>query len=311
MNIVFFGTPNFAVPSLNVLVRSKHNVRLVVTQPDKRKGRSKKLGPPPVKEFAEKNYLKVLQPENIKDEEFLNSLGQLDPDVIVVVAYGKILPPDILRLPKWGCINIHASLLPKYRGAAPIQWAIINGEKESGVTTMLMDEGLDTGQILLTKIISIYDSDTYESLSLRLSTLGAEVLLETLEAIEKNEIHPSKQKGTTSYARPLKKEDGLVDWSKSARDVYNFIRGLYPWPCAYTFINGERVKIIKALPVEGKGVAGRIIIDEGKNLLIGTSNGLLSIIELQPEGKKPMTSRAYLSGRREELKMTNEVMMNR
>lgn len=297
MRIVFFGTPGFAIPSLNALFQAGEEVIGVVTQPDKRKGRGHMPSPPPVKELALNEGIKVLQPANIKDPLFLNELSGMQPEIIVVVAYGKILPAQILKLPPNGCINVHASLLPKYRGAAPIPWAIINGEKKTGITTMLMDEGLDTGDIILQEETEITDSDNAETLSKRLSEIGAYLLIKTIRGIKDGSIKPVPQVGDPSYAPPFKKEDGRINWSKSAREIFNFVRGMYPWPGAYCYLNKERIKIIKVKVIEGSGSPRRIEKASGGELIIGTGEGLISIIELQPEGKKPMSAVAFLLGR--------------
>jgi methionyl-tRNA formyltransferase len=297
MRIVFFGTPAFAVPSLNALFQSGEEVIGVITQPDKRKGRDHMPSPPPVKELALNEGIKVLQPANIKDPLFLNELSGMQPEIIVVVAYGKILPAQILNLPPNGCINVHASLLPKYRGAAPIPWAIINGEKKTGITTMLMDEGLDTGDIILQEETEITDNDNAETLSKRLSEIGAYLLIKTITGIKDGSIKPIPQVGDPSYAPPFKKEDGRINWSKSTREIFNFVRGMYPWPGAYCYLNNERIKIIKVKMLEGSGSPRRIEKALGGELIIGTGEGLISIIELQPEGKKQMSAGAFLLGR--------------
>lgn len=298
MRIVFFGTPTFAVPSLKALLQSGEEVVTVVTQADKKRGRDRIPSPPPVKEFALHSGIKVLQPTNIKDLAFLNELSVMEPEIIVVVAYGKILPLPILKLPHLGCVNVHASLLPKYRGAAPIQWALINGEKKTGVTTMLMDEGLDTGNILLQVEAEITDEDNTETLSKRLSEMGASLLMKTIKGFKDGFLKPIPQGGTPSYAPPLKKEDGRLDWSKSAIEIFNFVRGMYPWPCAYCYFSRERIKITRVKVLEGSGLPGRVGKVSKGELIVGTGKGLLSIIELQPEGKKPMSVTAFLQGRR-------------
>ena len=296
MRIVFFGTPAFAIPSLNALLQSEEEVIAVVTQTDKRKGRDYVLSPPPIKEFAMNRGIKILQPTSIRDPNFLNELRDMRPDAIVVAAYGKILPAQILRIPLHGCINVHASLLPKYRGAAPIQWAIINGEKKTGITIMLMDEGLDTGDILLQEETEITDDDNTETLSKRLSELGASLLLKTMNGIKNGFIKPIPQVVTPSYAPPFKKEDGRLNWSKAAIEIFNFVRGMYPWPCAYCYLNKERIKIVKVKVLEGSGMPRRIEKAD-EELIIGTGKGLISITELQPEGKRPMSAKAFLQGR--------------
>jgi len=297
MRIVFFGTPEFAIPSLKMLLQSGEDVIAVVTQIDKRKGRGRIPSPPPVKEFAMKEGIKIYQPINIQDLLFFKELSDLKPDIIVVVAYGRILPLQVLNQPSHGCINVHASLLPKYRGAAPIQWAIIKGEKKTGITTMLMDEGLDTGGILLQEETEIIDEDTAETLSKRLSEMGASLLIKTVEGIKKGSLNPIPQRGTPSYAPPLKKEDGRVDWFKTAQEIFNFVRGTYPWPCAYCYLNRERIKITRVKVLEGSGMPRRVEKAGEGQLIIGTGNGLISIIELQPEGKRQMPVTAFLQGR--------------
>jgi methionyl-tRNA formyltransferase len=297
MRIIFFGTPSFAIPALNALLHAGEAVIAVVTQPDKKKGRDRRLSPPPVKELAAAKGLQVFQPANMKDLSFLAMLQGLKPDLVIVVAYGKILPPRILRLPAHGCINIHASLLPKYRGAAPIQWAIIKGEKKTGITTMLMDEGLDTGDILLRQETDISPDDTAATLGKKLSEAGASLLIKTIEQLKEGTLRPVPQTGAPSYAPPLKKEDGRINYSSAAEDIRNMVRGMYPWPCAYCYLNGKRIKITRVSVLEGSGIAGRIE-KAGDELIVGTGAGLLSIIELQPEGKRAMTARDFLGGRR-------------
>lgn len=297
MRIVFFGTPFFAVPSLEALIKSGKNVAAVVTQPDKSKGRGHLLSQSPVKEIALSKGIRVLQPLTMRDADFLNALADINPEIIVVVAYGKIIPKHILELPKYNCINVHASLLPKYRGAAPIQWSLINGEDVTGITTILMDEGVDTGDILLQEEIKIDIDDTAETLGRKLSELGAGLLLKTIDGIANNLITPKPQIGEPSYAPIIKKEDGKIDWSKTAVELFNFVRGMYPWPAAYCYLNGERIKLIKVKPADGEGKSGRIEKARKDELLIGTKKGLLLIKELQPEGKKVMTVSAFLQGR--------------
>jgi methionyl-tRNA formyltransferase len=297
MRIIFFGTPAFAIPSLVALLQSEEEAIAVVTQPDKKKGRGRVSSFSPVKELAIDRGIKILQPVNIKDPLFLNGLSKIMPEIIVVVAYGRILPAQILRLPSHGCINIHASLLPKYRGAAPIQWAIINGEKKTGITTMLMDEGLDTGNILLQEETEISYDDNAETLGNKLAEIGASLLIRTIKGIRSGYIKPIPQKGTPSYAPPLKKEDGRLNWSKTATEIFNFVRGIYPWPCAYCYLNKERIKITRVKMLEGSGIPRRVE-KTGEELIVGTGEGLISIIELQPEGKIPMSAKAFLQGRR-------------
>ena len=297
MRIVFFGTPLFAVPSLNALLQSGEEIPAVVTQPDKKRGRGHFVSYSPVKELAIKEGLRIFQPASMKDADFLNELSLIRPELIAVVAYGRILPESIINLPAKGCVNVHASLLPEYRGAAPIQWAIINGEEFTGVTTMLMDKGLDTGDILLEEKIRISDEDTTETLSRKLSELGASLLLKTIKGIKEDSIKPRPQTGEASYAPIIKKEDGLLNWSKTAIELFNFVRGMYPWPCAYCYLSKERIKIIKVRAFDGQGKPGRIERALKDELVVGTAKGLISIIALQPEGKKVMSAEAFLHGR--------------
>ncbi|MDH4231307.1 MAG: methionyl-tRNA formyltransferase [Nitrospirota bacterium] len=299
MKTIFFGTPDFAVPSLRALLESGEEVPAVVTQPDKVKGRGHKLSQPPVKEYALSRGLAVLQPSGIRTPAFLEDITRLDPDCIVVVAYGRIIPPSLLKLPHLGCINVHASLLPAYRGAAPIQWALINGEDKTGVTTMLMDEGLDTGDILLKEEVDIYDEDNAVTLAQRLSMIGASLLIKTLQGVKDKRIKPLPQSSEVSYAPPLKKENGRVDWSLSAREIVNLIRGTYPWPGAYCSMNGEKINFIKAAVAHDSngGAGGRIEKISGNEILVGTGRGILAVSEVKPEGKKIMTAAAFMHGR--------------
>lgn len=298
MRIVFFGTSEFAVPALHALLSSGHEVLAVVTQVDKRSGRGMRMTPPPVKSEAQKAGLRILQPMSVKNMDFINQLRELNPSVIVVVAYGQILTPEIIHLPDSGCINIHASLLPKYRGAAPVNWAIINGEDRTGVTAMLMDEGMDTGPILLQEEVEIRRGDTAGSLSERLSKIGAGLLIRTMEMLKRGELSPVPQTGAVSYAPMLKKGDGLIDWLRPADELFNFIRGMNPWPGAFSFLGGERLKILRSEPVDGTGEAGVIHRVSRGELLVGTGKGMLSILEIQPSGRPVMPIRAFLQGRR-------------
>jgi len=296
--LIFFGTPQFAVPSLKALIDAKEDTALVVTQPDKVKGRGHILSAPPVKELALAHGIKVVQPAKIRNEDFYEELKALNPEFIIVVAYGKILPEDILNLPKYGCINVHASLLPKYRGAAPIQWALLKGEKITGVTTMLMDKGLDTGDVLLKSELEIKDDDNTGTLFEKLSAIGANTLIATIKGMRAGKVEPTPQQGEPSYAPPLKKDDGKIDWNRTAGELSHFVRGMYPWPSAFCYLNNERIKITKARPVAGQGIPGMIEKAEGERLFVGTGEGLLAIEELQPEGKKIMLATAFLAGRK-------------
>ncbi len=302
MGILFFGTPVFAIPTLKALIESGEEVSAVITQPDKPGGRGRKPIEPPVKRFAMQNDLPVLQPERIKDPKFYETISDYSPEFIVVVAYGMIIPPEILKLPERGPINVHASLLPKYRGAAPIQWAIINGESKTGVTTMLMDEGLDTGDILLHAETEISMEDTTATLSERLASMGAELLLDTLKGLRKGSIKPLPQEGEPSYAPQIRKEDGLINWGLSAQEIQNRIRGLYPWPTAYTYYRGKLLKILRAGVLEGSAPPGTVASRQKKRLLIGTGSGLLEPLEVQLEGKRPTPIISFLQGQGRELR---------
>jgi methionyl-tRNA formyltransferase len=298
MRIIFFGTPGFAVPPLNALLNSGHEVLAVVTQPDKQSGRGRRMTACPVKQEAMRAGLRVFQPQKVREAAFAEELSRLNPDCIVVAAYGRILPPEIIRLPRYWCINIHASLLPKYRGAAPISRAIINGDDTTGITTMLLDEGLDTGHILLQQEMEIEKSDTAGSLSAKLSLLGAEVLIKTLAGLERGDVKPRPQGGGASYAPVLKKTDGLIPWSRPAGELCNFIRGMNPWPGAYSFLDGKRVKILRAAASDGTGTPGVVVKAAQDELTVGAGEGLVSVLEVQPEGKPAMPVRAFLQGRK-------------
>jgi methionyl-tRNA formyltransferase len=293
------GTPRFAVASLKVLIDGKEDVSLVVTQPDRAKGRGHVVVAPPIKELALSLGIETIQPLKLKDESLYSKLSALNPEFIIVVAYGRILPLEILKIPKYGCINVHASLLPKYRGAAPIQWAVLNGDKVTGVTTMLMDEGLDTGDMLVKKELSVEDTDTTASLFEKLSLLGAEALIETINGMRAGIIRPVAQSGEATYAPPLKKQDGRIDWQRTTDELFNFVRGMYPWPGAFCYLNNERIKIIKVRKYDLQGLEPGIIVKaSGGELIVGTGRGCLLIDELQPDGKKPMPASAFLAGRK-------------
>ena len=298
MAIIFMGTPDFAVPSLRALLDEKEDVVLAVTQPDREKGRGHMLSTPPVKDLAAGSGIPVIQPAKIRTSDFHAELARYAPEFIVVVAYGRILPKNILDLPARGCINVHASLLPKYRGAAPIQWALIRGESITGVTTMMLDEGLDTGDMLMQSSLDIKEDDDACTLSVRLAELGARTLVESLKGLRSGAVRPVAQTGEPSLAPILRKEDGLIDWQLGAAGLVDFIRGMNPWPSAVSRLGEARIKIIRARAVEGRGVPGRVEKASGGMLLIGTSDGLLKVDELQPEGKKAMTAASFLAGRR-------------
>ncbi len=299
MDILFMGTPDFAVPTLETLIKSEHQVVGVVTQPDKPKGRSGKLVASPVKEAAVKTGISVYQPEKVKDEAFLHVLRELNPDAIVVVAFGQILPLQVLELPQYGCFNVHASLLPKLRGAAPIQWSVIQGDEESGVTIMQMDEGLDTGDILLVERFPLDEKETGGSLFNKLSQLGGPLMLEALELAEKGELKPIPQdEEQHTYAKMLSKSTGEMDFKKSAVELERLIRGLNPWPSAYTHLQGKMLKVWEAEVTEGVSgqEPGTIVAVDKDSFTIQTGEGGLQITSLQLEGKKRMDAGAFLRG---------------
>ncbi len=300
MRVLFMGTPDFSVPTLKAIIEAGHEVVGVVTQPDKPKGRGKQMQKTPVKAFAEENGLSVYQPEKVKDPAFLELAASLAPDVMVVVAFGQILPKAILELPKYGCINVHASLLPKLRGAGPIQWSIINGDEKSGVTTMQMDVGLDTGDMLLKTEVAIEADETGGSLHDKLSEAGASLLIETLDAIESGSVSATPQVETeASYAPMLDKTLGNIDWKKTAEEIERLIRGLNPWPSAYTRIGGKLLKIWSAEVVEldeQKDVPGTVLTAEEGILMIQCGENALLVRELQLEGKKRMDVDDFLRG---------------
>ena len=297
MKIIFMGTPDFAAASLEALIDSRHEIQAVVTQPDKPKGRKGELTPSPVKVVAEEKGIKVYQPLKVRDEEFVKTLRAYNPDVIVVVAFGQIIPLSILKMPKYGCVNIHGSLLPKYRGAAPIQWAVLDGEKETGITTILMDEGIDTGDILLKKTIKIDTDETSGSLFDKLMALGAETILETLDELEKGNLTPTKQgESPTAYAKMLTKAMGLIDFTKSAKELDCFVRGMDPWPSAYTLLSGKTLKLWKVRVVEGGGKAGSVIEIGKESFTVACGEGAIEVLEVQLEGKKRMSAGDFLKG---------------
>ncbi|MZG53215.1 MAG: methionyl-tRNA formyltransferase [Nitrospinae bacterium] len=299
MKIVFMGTPEFALATLKKIHSSSHSILSVVTQPDRPKGRGQKQVASPIKIFAVEKNIPVLQPETVNTEEFIDCLLKSRPDFIIVVAFGQILGEAFLKIPKQFCINLHSSLLPKYRGAAPINRAILNGDTVSGVTTMIMDKGMDTGDILLTKEIPVELNDDAKSLHDKLAEQGAELVLETLSRLEKNDLLPVPQNSDlASYAPKLKKEESLVDWERDAKSIFNKIRGLTPWPGTHTLYNGKRLGILKGEvlsgdPADRPGYVERIT-DSG--IEVGTGEKRLKITELKPEGKKSMSVKSFLSG---------------
>ena len=298
MKIVFMGTPDYAVETLKALVEAKHDVAAVFCQPDKPVGRKQILTAPPVKETALNYGIPVYQPATLRDEEAKAILREIAPDVIVVVAYGKILKEEVLNIPRIACVNGHASLLPKYRGSAPIQWSIINGEKTTGITTMLMDKGIDTGDILEQITVDIGTEETAEELFRRLSVLSAKLMISTLEKLEKGEITPIKQnEEMASYAPIIKKEMAKLDFSKTADEIHNAVRGYYSWPCAYFFLNGKRIKVISALVGDKTSAAAGTVVGNTNELVIACGeNTSIKITVLQPEGSKQMTAKQYLNG---------------
>ncbi|HIS69662.1 MAG TPA: methionyl-tRNA formyltransferase [Candidatus Gallacutalibacter stercoravium] len=296
MRIVFMGTPAFAVPCLQALVEAGHEVCGVFTQPDKPKGRGYHLIAPPVKEYAITKNIPVFQPQKMRDGEALAQLEQLQPEIIVVVAYGKLLPPDILQLPPKGCVNVHASLLPKYRGAAPIQWSVLNGEKITGVTTMMMDEGLDTGDMLESEQTEIGAEETAGELQERLAPLGAKLLVRTLEKIQAGTAVRTKQEDSLScYAPMLQKSLSPIDWNKPADAVHNLVRGLNPWPGASTVLEGKQLKIHRATLAQGSGAPGEVLSLDPFVVACGDQRAL-QLQEVQYEGKKRMPAQDFLRG---------------
>lgn len=303
MRLVFCGTPAFALPSLRALLSSRHEVRGVVTQPDRPKGRERRLTPPPVKDLALSCGLPLWQPTSLLEAEFLSWLEGQRPDALVVVAYGKILPTRILELPRFGCINLHASLLPRYRGAAPIHWAVINGEAETGVTTMFMAPRLDAGDIILQERVAIGPRETTGQLHDRLADLGASLLVATLDLLEEGKApRRPQEEALATYAPPLRPEDEKIDWRWSAAAVFNRVRGLNPWPGAYAVWQGRRLKIWWVEPVPGPAgefAPGEVVACSAEGITVACGDGQAVVIkELQPEGKGLMAAAAFLRGYR-------------
>ncbi|MBU4236598.1 MAG: methionyl-tRNA formyltransferase [Proteobacteria bacterium] len=297
--IILMGTPDFAVPALHKLLNGPDHVVAVVTQPDRPKGRGKKLTPPPIKVAAAEAGIPVLQPTKIRTEEFLNTLKSYQPDLIIVAAYGRMLPASILDLPRLGCINIHGSLLPRHRGAAPIQWAVIKGDSQAGVTIMQMDVGMDTGDILLPAAIPVAEDETAGSLFHKLAELGGTTLLQALDLLRQDKLISSRQDHSlATEAPPLTKEDGRLDWNRPTAELHCLIRGLDPWPGAYSFVDGQRFRFFapEIIHKECRQAAGTLILADHQGLLIATAQDCLLIKEIQPEGKKRMTVEAYLCG---------------
>ena len=297
MRILFMGTPNFASACLERLINDGNEICGVFTQPDKKTGRKQILTPPPVKELALKHNIEVFQPEKFNNQENRDIISRLNPELIVVVAYGKILPADVLYSAKHGSINVHASLLPKYRGCAPIQWAILNGEKETGVCIMQMDEGIDTGDVLYTEKTEIGINETSEELFERLSALGADALSKAIELIKENQIKPVKQVGESSYAPMIDKSISRIDWNKSAFEIHNKIRGLQVWPAASAVIADKEVKIHKSVLSQEKGAkAGEVVCSKGRLTVSCGDGNCIDILEIQPNGKNRMDIKSFLAG---------------
>ncbi|MGG7176042.1 methionyl-tRNA formyltransferase [Clostridium paraputrificum] len=307
MNIVFMGTPDFAVPSLKKIIE-KYNVQAVFTQPDRPKGRGKKVIYSPVKEIAMEHNIPVYQPLKLKDDkEMIEALKEMKPDFIIVVAFGQILTKEVLDIPKYGCINLHGSLLPMYRGAAPIQWAVINGEKKSGNTTMLMDVGLDTGDMLLKDEVEIPEEMTSGELYDILKDRGANLLVDTIEGVSKGEIEPKRQSDETCYAKMLDKKIALINWDDTASSIHNLIRGLNPWPIAYTNYIGQQMKIYesKVLKEKSNKEPGKIIGVSKEGIRVSCSDEVLLIKKIQFPNGKPLTVEQYINGHKIE---ENEIL---
>lgn len=296
--ILFMGSPEIAVSSLKALQQAGHEIAGVFTQPDKPKGRGREVGPPSVKLAAQELGLKIFQPAKIRDPEVVEKIRSLNPEVLAVVAYGKILPPEILKIPRLGCLNVHFSLLPKYRGAACVAYALMNGDDETGVTTILMDEGMDTGPILMQWSEPVLPEDTAGTLAQRLADLGARQLVKTLEEWAKGTLEPVPQRESGASSVPLlKKEMGRVDWQRSAREIYNLYRGLTPWPGLFTFLEGKRLLLTKLRPVPGEA-GGRpgSIHDSADRMFVACGSGTIEVLSLKPEGKKILTAAEFMRG---------------
>ena len=299
MKVIFMGTPDFAVGTLEEIIAAGHEVSLVVTQPDKPKGRGKEVQFPPVKEAALAHGIEVYQPKRIREPECVSYLEKYQPDIIVVAAFGQILPKEILDMPGYGCINVHASLLPKYRGAAPIQWAVINGDKVSGVTIMRMDVGLDTGDMIDRVEVELSPEETGGSLFDRLAAEGAKLCVKTMDKIKNGTaVYTKQNEEEATHTRMISKKMGKINWNMEAAEIERLIRGLNPWPSAYTFLNGKSLKVWRATVIDGgdRSKAGCIVKADGKLLWIQTGQGILSLEEVQLEGKKRMLTADFLRG---------------
>ncbi|MDD2308011.1 MAG: methionyl-tRNA formyltransferase [Desulfuromonadaceae bacterium] len=294
---IFMGTPGFACPTLQGLIDRGEHIVAVVTQPDRPKGRGQRMMAPPVKELAEKSGIPVYQPLKVRDPDFVDIIRGLKPDVIVVVAFGQILPKALLEIPPHGCINVHASLLPRYRGAAPLNWCLINGESETGVTTMLMDVGLDTGDMLLVKRTPLDENEDIVSLHDRMASMGAELLGETIDRLAAGDLIPQPQNSADScYAPMLKKEDGIINWHADARTIHNQVRGLAVWPGACTTVGGQTLKIFRTAVGKGSGVPGTVLQATKDQLEVACQTGSLFLQELQLAGKKRLDCASFLAG---------------
>lgn len=301
LNIVFMGTPQFAVPSLEAIADGDDRLSLVVTQPDRPKGRGREPVPSPVKITAQERGIEIAQPERVSDDKFLNALHKITPDLVVVVAFGQLLPKALLDIPPMGCINTHASILPKYRGAAPINWAILNGEKITGITTMLLDEGMDSGNILFTRETPIENDESAGELAERLSRIAAELLIETIGGLKDKSIKPIPQDHSKKTLAPiLKKEDGIIDWSKTPLEIKNHVRGMSPWPVAFTKLGGDTIKIyrVEEAESEAKTDPGVVVGTSGDGIVVSALGGNIVIKELQAPGKKRMTTAEFIRGRK-------------
>ncbi|HTG80693.1 MAG TPA: methionyl-tRNA formyltransferase [Geobacteraceae bacterium] len=297
LRLVFMGTPEFACPTLQTLIERGEEILAVVTQPDRPKGRGQQLAPPPVKVLAERHGITVLQPVKVRAPEFIDMMKGLAPDLIVVIAFGQILPKALLEIPRYGCINVHASLLPRYRGAAPINWCIINGETETGVTTMQMDVGLDTGDMLVKKRTAIDPEEDSRALHDRLAMLGAKTLAETLDLLVADKLVPEKQDDALScYAPMLKKEHGLLDWSTGAQEIKNLVRGVTPWPGAFSYLDGKAVKVFRVDVADGSGTPGTILRAGREGIDVACGRGSVLVKELQLEGRKRLAAAEFLAG---------------
>jgi len=303
MKILFMGTPDFAVPTLEALFNRGHEIIGVVSQPDKPRGRGHHIAPTPVKAYAESQGLAVYQPATLRGEEFAELLAKLDPEVIVVVAYGKILPVNVLEYPHYGCVNVHGSLLPEYRGAAPMQRCIIDGKRETGITTMLMAAGLDTGDMLLKESVEIGENDNFEDIHDRLASVGAQLLVKTLDGLEKGEIVPEKQDDAlATYAAKIEKSDCELDFSRSATELHNLIRGLSPIPLSFTHTpDGKLLKIVASRVYDADAVSGEpvgTVTEVGEDIKVACGRGILSLLTVVPEGKGKMSAADFVRGRK-------------